>query len=181
MVWTHNHWIRCRCSNWLSYQTVNLTRCQIQLFRTTPISSLCSVFTFHFGLCLPQLPHLLLAKSRTGNHVVAEWIDTYDIPHWKILRSSSRKLAWVGCEPTTAEFRSDFLAEWTIRPWVQLALRATIVQLLQFHIFVQYSRFIRSMPWSVTTFALSKALHRPSCCSGMDWYIWYSRLTELYK
>ena len=30
-----------------------------QLFTATPISSLCSVFTFHFGLCLRQSPHLL--------------------------------------------------------------------------------------------------------------------------
>ena len=142
MVWTHNHWIRCRCSNWLSYQTVNLTRCQIQLFRTTPISSLCSVFTFHFGLCLPQLPHLLLAKSRTGNHVVAEWIDTYDIPHWKILRSSFKNLAWVTFELMTTEVRSDTLTKWTIRSWVQVDLRVNFVQLLQFHLFFQCSPFI---------------------------------------
>ena len=52
------------------------------------------------------------------------------------------KLAWVGFEPTTTEFRSDALTDWAIRPWGQLALRANFEQLLQFHLFVQCSRFI---------------------------------------
>ena len=33
-------------------------------------------------------------------------IDTWGIHHWKIFRSSYKKLAWVGFEPTTTEFRS---------------------------------------------------------------------------
>ena len=60
----------------------------------------------------------------------------------RIFRSSYRKLVWVGFEPTTTEFRSDVLTDWAIRPWVQLTLRANFVQLLQFHLFVQCSRFI---------------------------------------
>ena len=65
------------------------------------------------------------------------------IYHWRIFfRSSYRNLAWVGFEPTTTEFHSDTLTNWSIRPWVQLALRANFVQLLQFHLFVQCSRFI---------------------------------------
>ena len=59
--------------------------------------------------------------------LVAEWIDTYGIHHWRIFRSSYRKLAWVGFEPTTTEFRSDALTDWAIRPWVQLTLRANFV------------------------------------------------------
>ena len=47
----------------------------------------------------------------------------YGTHHWRILWSSYRKLAWVGFEPTTTEFRSDALTDWAIRPWVQLALR----------------------------------------------------------
>ena len=39
----------------------------------------------------------------------------------------------VGFEPTTTEFRSDALTDWAIRPRVQLALRANVVQPLQFH------------------------------------------------
>ena len=71
--------------------------------------------------------------------------DTYGIHYWRILRSSYRKLAWVGFEPTTTEFRSDALTNWTIRPWVQLALRPNFVQLLEFHLFVQCSRFISAI------------------------------------
>ena len=51
------------------------------------------------------------------------------------------KLAWVGFEPTTTEFRSDALTDWAIRPWVQLAHRINFVQLLQFPLFVQCWRF----------------------------------------
>ena len=64
---------------------------------------------------------------------------------WRILRSSYRKLASVGFEPTTTEFLSDTLTKWAIRPWVQVPVRANFVQLLQFHLFhlfVQCSRFI---------------------------------------
>ena len=43
--------------------------------------------------------------------LVAEWIDTYGIHHWRIFRSSYRKLAWVGFEPTATEFRSDALTD----------------------------------------------------------------------
>ena len=46
---------------------------------------------------------------------VAEWTDTYDIHHWRILWSSYRKLAWVGFEPTTTEFHSDALTNWEIK------------------------------------------------------------------
>ena len=44
----------------------------------------------------------------------------YGIHYWRFLWSSYRKLAWVGFEPTTTEFRSDALTDWAIRPWVQL-------------------------------------------------------------
>ena len=55
---------------------------------------------------------------------VAEWTDDkYGIHHWRIIWSSYRKLAWVGLEPTTTEFRSDALTDWPIRLWVQLAPR----------------------------------------------------------
>ena len=74
--------------------------------------------------------------------IVAEWTDTYGIHHWRILRNSYRKLAWVWFEPTTTEFHSDALTDWAIRPWFQRALRANFVQLFQFHVFVQCSAFI---------------------------------------
>ena len=65
---------------------------------------------------------------------LAEWIGTYSIHHQRSLWNSYRKLAWEEFDPTTTEFRSDALTDWAIRPWVQVALRAHFVQLLQFHI-----------------------------------------------
>ena len=59
--------------------------------------------------------------------------------------NSYRKLAWMGFEPMTTEFRSDTLTNWAIRPWVQLALRANFVQLLQFHLSIQCSHFISAI------------------------------------
>ena len=61
-------------------------------------------------------------------------IHYWSIHHWRILWSSYRKLAWVRFEPTTTEFRSNTLTNWAIKPWVQLALRANFVQLLQFYL-----------------------------------------------
>ena len=61
------------------------------------------------------------------------------------IRSSYRKLAWVGFETTTTEFRSDALIDWAIRPWVQLALTTNFVQLLQIYVFVQCSHFISAI------------------------------------
>ena len=47
-----------------------------------------------------------------------------------VFRSSYRKFARVGnAEPTTTEFRSGALNEWTIGPWLQVALRANFFQL----------------------------------------------------
>ena len=48
-----------RSSNRLSYQAMSSTRTQSQLCTATPISSRCPVFTFHFGHCLRESPHLL--------------------------------------------------------------------------------------------------------------------------
>ena len=59
-----------------------------------------------------------------------------------LLWSSYRKLAWVGFEPTTTEFRSDALTDWAIRPWVQLALRAKFIQLLHIYIHIYMYLFI---------------------------------------
>ena len=71
-----------------------------------------------------------------------KWTDTYGIHHWRILRSSSRKLAWVRFELTSTEFSSDALTDSAMRPAAQLTLSANFVQVLQFHLFVQFARFI---------------------------------------
>ena len=89
-------------------------------------------------------------------------------------RSSYSKLARVGFQPTTTEFRSEALTNWAIRPWVQLTLRANFVQLLQLHlcsVFTFHSGLcLRQSPHLL----LSEVSHRSSRCSGMNWYIQYS-------
>ena len=59
------------------------------------------------------------------------------------------KLAWVGFELMTSEFRSDALTTWAIRPGVELTLRANFVQLLLFHLFVQFSHFILAVAFAI--------------------------------
>ena len=66
----------------------------------------------------------------------AEWIDIYGIYQRRIFISSYRKLAWLVFKSLTTEFHSDALTDWAFRPWVQLALRASFLQLLQFYFFV---------------------------------------------
>ena len=58
------------------------------------------------------------------------YVYIYGIHHWRMIWSSYRKLAWVGFEPTTTEFRSDALTDWAIRPWVQLALRVQLTKVV---------------------------------------------------
>ena len=117
-------------------------RSQSQLCTATPISSLCSVFSFISVFAFVSR-HICFKRSLAQViTLVAKWFYRYGIHHWRIFTSSYRKLSWVGFKPTTTEFRSDALTDWAIRPWAQLALRANFVQLLQFHLFVQCSRFI---------------------------------------
>ena len=118
------------------------TRSQSQLSTATPnfISFQCSLFISVFGFVSR---HIRFKRNLTQViTLVAEWIDSYGVYHWRIFRSGYRKLAWVGFEPTTTEFRSDALTDWVIRPCVQLALRANCVQLLQFLLFAPCSFFI---------------------------------------
>ena len=106
----------------------------------------------------------------------------YGVHHRKVLWSSYRKLAWVGFEPTTNGFRSDVLTDWAIRPWVQLALRAKFIQLLQFHLLPSVCTSFRLLPSLVTTFMLIEILHRLSHeFSGMNWDIQCSPPTESLK
>ena len=98
--------------------------------------------TFSFCYCFRQSPRFFQSKFCWGNHMsVAEWVDTYGIYHWMIIWGSYRKLALVEFEPTATEFRSDGLTDWAIRPWVQLALRANFLLLLQLH-FISYIAFV---------------------------------------
>ena len=129
--WTIRSWVQ------LALRANFVQMLQFHLF--FQCSRFISVFVFvSHHICIKRI----LAQVVT---LVAEWIDTYGIHHWRIFRSSYRKLAWVGFEPTTTEFRSDALTDWAIRPWVQFAVRANFVQLLHFHLFVQCSRFISAI------------------------------------
>ena len=65
---------------------------------------------------------------------VAEWTDRFGIHQWTTLKSTYRKLSWVGFEPTTTEFYSDALTNWAIMSWAQVALRANFLQLSDFSI-----------------------------------------------
>ena len=98
--------------------------------------------TFHFGYSLCPSQHLLYTNSCTCNYVSSEMIDTCGIHHWKIFRRSYTKLAWVGSEPTTTEFRSDAPTDWAIRSWVKLTLIANFIQQLQFDLSVLCSHFV---------------------------------------
>ena len=89
------------------------------------------------------------------------YICIYDIHNWRIIWISYRKLPRVGFETTTTEFCSDALTDWAISPWVQLALRANIVQLPHFHRlfsirfhfgYWQYQISFRLLTSSVATF-----------------------------
>ena len=70
----------------------------------------------------------------------------YGIHHWRIFRSSFRKLVWVGFEPTTTEFRSDALSDWAIRPSVQLALRANFALYIWYKVYYSFDSQLPNNP-----------------------------------
>ena len=126
----------------------------------------CSVLRFHFGHCLCHLQRLFYSIFCTVNHVnVVEWADTHGIHHWMILRSSFRKLIWVGFE-----CHLDTLTDGAIRPRVQLTLRATVALILSF---IRLRDFLLVLS-SVTFFILFEILHNHSHeCSGIYDDIWF--------
>ena len=116
-------WVGFEPTNRLSYQAMSSSCSQIQL---------CTAFIFHTTFISLLSVHVSFRSLPSSvatfvNHVVAEWIYTYGIHHWRIPRSSYRKLAWVGFEPTTTEFCSEGLTDWAIKPWVQLTPKANFV------------------------------------------------------
>ena len=155
------------------------TQTQRKFCTATAISSLCSVFIFLFCYCLLQWPHLLEAKSRTGNHASSGMINTYGIHYWRKFRNSYKKLAWVGFEPMNTEFRSDALGNWAIRPCVQLALRANFVQLLQVHLFVECSHFILAIAFFSRHICFKRKLAQAIMLVA-EWLIHMLFTTEVY-
>ena len=64
----------------------------------------------------------------------------------------------MGFEPMTTEFGLDTLTDRVIRPWVQLALRANFMQLLQFQLFVQYSHLVFAIVFVIRHICFKKSL-----------------------
>ena len=84
--------------------------------------------------------------------LVAKWIDTYGAHHWKIFRSSYKKLAWVWFEATSTEFRSDAVTDWGIRLWVKLALSLSLCIYIWIYFYILHIfsiRFFRTLLYSV--------------------------------
>ena len=157
------------------------TRSQSQLCTATPISSLFSVLTLHFGLWHRQCPDFRQAKSRTGNHVSSgmNWYICYSQ-----LKHFSKQLYQVGLNGIWTYkyvFTTEAILEVAIESWLKwdLTPRPLIfVQTLQptyltgheFNSLSEpslycFSNFIslfsvhisfRSLPSSVATFALSE-------------------------
>ena len=116
--------------------------------------------TFHFGRLPWLVATFLQPKFSIGNHrSVAEWGDTYDLHHWRILWSSYKKLDWLGFEPTTTEPLWDTLTNWTFHPWFQLSLRANFVQPLPFHHFLCVTFHFSCLPSSVSTIWSTFSVH----------------------
>ena len=131
--WTHGLLARSvRASEWNSELSIAASmNCSV-------VNTICAYIYIYIQLLqfnlFAQCLHFILAIAIVSRHIwfkwnlaqvitlVAEWIDTYGIHHWKIFGSSYRKLAWVGFELTTTESHSDATNDWAIRPWVPLAL-----------------------------------------------------------
>ena len=136
VIWTHDHWIPFRRSNQLSYQAMSYyqaTCIQSQFCIITPISSFvqCQVLFWLLPSLVATFTLIKIFLRQSYECSGMNW--GKNIHHWKILWRSYKKLVWVEFQPTTTEFRSDTLTNWAIRPRVQLALRASFAQLLQFH------------------------------------------------
>ena len=78
------------------------------------------IYIYHIYIYIYVCVYICVYIYYTYIHII------YGIHHWRIFRSSYRKLVWVGFEPTTTEFRSGALTDWAIRPWVQLTVLVSI-------------------------------------------------------
>ena len=160
---------------------MNSTHTQRQLSRAAPI--------WLFGQCHISYRllafvsrHVYLIISVRSHMSVAEWADTDGIQHWPILWSSYRKLAWVECEPETTEPPSDPLTDWAIRPCVKLALRASFVQALQYHHFVQCHVSLQLFAFvSCHVYLIEFFCTYSHECCWISWCIWYLPLTDSLK
>ena len=149
-------------SNWLSYQDMSSTRSQSQLCTATTISSFRQFSHFISAIVFVSCYICFKQNFAQVTKLLAEWIGTYDISQLvhMFFRSSYRKLAWVGFEPTTTEFYAVALTNWFNRPRVSLALIAKFLQLISFHLLFSVHISFRALLSSVATFDLSETSHK---------------------
>ena len=116
-----------------------------------------NIKTFKIKCFLPDYSKKCALKTWQTSFILLSYIYfIYGIHRWRIVRSSYRKMTWVGSKTTNNEFHWGALFEWAIVPRVQLG--ANYVQILQFHLLFSVHVSFRSLP-SVATFALSEILH----------------------
>ena len=76
-IWTHDHWILFRCSNWLSYQAISSTHTQNQLCTATPISSFVQCH-ISFQLLPSSVAMFIFSRNFSwGNHTNPMYICIY--------------------------------------------------------------------------------------------------------
>ena len=88
LEWDSDHWSPFRGSNRLSYQAMSSTRTQSQLCTAPPISSLCSVFTFHFGHCLSAI------AFRPFQYIYIERSKKSSAKYYQKRKKGSKKILW---------------------------------------------------------------------------------------
>ena len=88
----------------------------------------------------------------------------YGIHRRSIFRN--RRLLWMRPEPTTTEFYSDWLTDWSIKPWVDFALRANFVQLFQLHLLKHWVFIVLNLLNSCLSWTLGSLLK----CSQLKSY-----------
>ena len=149
-ILTHNQWIPFSCSNRLTFQAMmGLTCTQKQLSTATPMSSFVQYWNFIMVTAF-FITHIFhTSKTQLITMSLAEWNDTIFTTEG-FFRSSYKRLPYMGFEPTCTEFCSNALTEW-VRPWVQLSLRAKLVQLLQ-----TASPLVQSLDFVLTTAFVSR-------------------------
>ena len=137
-----------------------------------------------------QYSHFVSAIAFVSHHIcfrwnlawvitlTAEWIYAYGINHWSIFWISYKKLAQAWFERTVTEFCADALTDRALKPWVQLILTGSFVQLLLFYLFNQSSHFTSTIAFiSPRPHLLWVKCHTGNHVNRrMNQYIWYSPL-----
>ena len=156
----------------LNYQATSSTHIQSQLWAATPISSFfqCS----HLILAIVLVSHHICSKQNITNVIIsiADLIDTYDIHHWNIFRSSFKKLLFVWFEPTTKGFHSDVLTELS-RHEFNLLWELTLYSYSNFIFCSVFTFHFSHCPCNSPHLLEAKYHAGNHISSGMNWHTWY--------